>query len=149
MRTKLLITLGLVSATILFAADYQPLKVQTGLWQVNSTTNLTGTPHTSSYKTCVTPKNLNSNPWANGPDEKCVWTVVKSSASDMDVHGAECEAGKEYGMTTNVDLKVHAVDAENVKASMEGTSKGNGQNMNFSGTYTGKWIAASCPAGMD
>lgn len=149
MRTKSLVTLGLVSATLLFAADYQPLKVQTGLWQVTASNNLTGTPHTVSYKKCITAKDLNTNPWANGPDEKCNWTVVNSNASDMEVRGAACEAGKEFGMDTDVDLKIHAVDSGNVKASMVGTSKGNGKSMNFSGTYTGKWIGSSCPPGTD
>lgn len=150
MRSKFLLGAMILAATFLFAgSDFQPLNVKPGLWQVTANNNLTGTPHTVSYKKCVTAKDLNSNPWANGPDEKCVWTVVKSTASDMEVHGAACEAGKEYGLDTNVDLKIHAVDSGNVKASMEGTSKGNGQNMNFSGTYTGKWVGASCPAGTD
>ncbi len=150
MRTKLFLGATLSLATLLFAAgDFQPMKVKTGLWQVTANNNLTGTPHTVSYKKCITAKDLNSNPWANGTDEGCDWTVVKSSASDMEVHGAQCRAGKEYGMDTSVVLKIHAVDAENVKASMEGTSKGNGRNVNFSGAYTGKWIGASCPAGTD
>jgi hypothetical protein len=150
MRTKLFLGAIVLPATFLSAAaDFQPLKVKPGLWQVTANNNLTGTPHTLTYKKCITAKDLNTNPWGNGPDEKCVWTVVKSSASDMEVHGAECEAGKEYGMSTNVDLKIHAADAENVKASMDGTSKGNGQNVSFSGTYTGKWVGAGCPAGID
>jgi hypothetical protein len=149
MRTKLFLGPIFLAATILLANDFQPLKVQAGLWQVTATSNLTGSQHTTSYKKCVTAKDLNTNPWANGPDQKCNWTVVNSTASDMEVRGTGCEAGNDFGMDTNVDLKVHAVDSENVKASMQGTSKGNGQNVSFSGTYTGKWIGASCPAGTE
>ena len=150
MQTRLFLAAICLPATLLFAgSDFQPLNVKPGLWHVTANNNLTGTPHTVSYKKCITPKDLNTNPWANGPEEKCVWKVVKSSSSDMEVHGASCDAGKEYGLDTNVDLKIHAVDTENVKASMEGSSKGNGQNVNFSGAYTGKWVQASCPAGTD
>ncbi len=150
MRTSIFLGVVLVSATILFSANtYQPLKVKTGLWQVTTSNNLMGSQHTSSYKTCVTAKDLNTNPWANGADDKCDWSVVTSTASDMEVQGSSCAAGKNYGMETNVDIKFHAVDSENVKASLQGTSTGNGQTMNFSGTYAGKWISSDCPNGAD
>ncbi len=147
MRTSILLGVVLVSSAILFAAnDYQPLKVKTGQWQVATTSDLAGSQHTNSYTTCVTAKDLNTNPWAKGSDDNCQWTVVSSTASDMEVHGAACAAGKDYGMETTVDIKFHVVDSENVKASMQGTAKGNGQTVNFHGTYTGKWIGSSCPA---
>ena len=136
------------SASVVFAADnYQPMNVKTGLWEVRHTNNLGGSQHTSSYKTCVTAKDLQSNPWGKGPEEKCDWTVIKSTSSDMEVHGTSCEAGKEFGMQTEVSLKIHAVDQSNVKATMQGTSTGNGQTMPFGGTFTGKWVSPSCPAG--
>ena len=136
--------------TVVLAADtYQPLSVKTGLWNVTVTNDLGGAPHTSSYRTCVTDKDLHTNPWGKGPDEKCDWNVLKSTSSDMEVHGSSCEAGKEYGMQTEVDLKIHALDSSNVKATMQGTSKGNGQTMNFKGNFTGKWAAATCPAGVN
>jgi hypothetical protein len=94
-------------------------------------------------------KDLNSNPWVNGPDEKFTWTVVTSTGSDLEIKGTSCELGKEEGMSTNVDLKLHAVDSENVKASMQGTSTGNGQTVNVSGVFTGKWMGSSCPANTD
>jgi hypothetical protein len=62
----------------------------------------------------------------------------------MEIKGTSCELGKEYGMDTNVDLKLQAVDSENVKASMQGNSTGNGQTMSVSGT--GKWMGSGCPA---
>ena len=89
---------------------------------------------------------MSSNPWVNGSDEKCTWTVVTSTASDIEIKGTSCELGKEYGMSTNVDIKLHAVDTENVKASMQGTSTGNGQTLNSNGTFTGKWMGSSCSA---
>ena len=140
----------LLAATIILAADsYQPLNVKAGLWQVTGTNQFGAAPVKVNYKKCITTKDLNTNPWVNGPEEKCTWTVVNSTGTDMEVKGTSCEAGKEYGMNTNIDLKLHAVDSENVKASMQGSSTGNGQTMNVNGTFTGKWMSASCPAGSD
>jgi hypothetical protein len=137
--------LGLVA--IVFAADgAQPLNVKTGLWQIKGTSNMAGDQRPFSYTRCVTTKDLNSNPWANGPNEKCDWTVVTSTATDTEVHGTSCETGKNFGMETSVTLKIHALDTENAKGSLEGTSTGNGQTLNFSRTYSGKWMGSSCPA---
>jgi hypothetical protein len=144
-RTISLATLFI--ATILFAGtSSQPLNVKPGLWHVTGTNQFMGNTMKTDYKTCVTAKDLNSNPWANGSDEKCTWTVVTSTASDLEVKGTDCELGKDAGMSTNIDLKYHAVDQENVNASMQGTSAGNGQTVNVSGTFTGKWMGSSCSA---
>ena len=105
-----------------------------------------GTPQTTSYKKCVTTKDLNTNPWANGPDEKCTWSVQSSTGVDMEVQGSSCAAGRNQGMKTDINVKLHVIDPENVSASLQGTSTGNGHTVNFNGTYTGKWIGASCPA---
>src|SRR3954447_6932119 len=72
-----------------------------------------GTPHTTQYQKCITAKDLNSNPFVNGPGEKCTWTTVNSTASDMEARGTACEAGKEQGMETDVDIKLHVVDPQN------------------------------------
>jgi hypothetical protein len=105
-----------------------------------------GAPHNSSYKKCVTKEELENNAF-NKPDEKCNWTVVNSTGSDMEVKGTSCAAGKSEGMQTDVDLKLHVVDSENVQATMQFTATGNGHTMNGNGTYTGKWLGASCPEG--
>ena len=137
----------LLSATIIFAATYQPLNVKPGLWHVTGTNQFMGRPMKTDYNKCITAKDLNSNPWTNGPDEKCEWSVVTATGSDMEIKGTSCDLGKEYGMTTNVDLKLHAVDTQNVTATLQGTSTGNGQTMNLSSNFTGKWLAEKCPSG--
>jgi hypothetical protein len=137
----------LFTATILLAADSnQPLNVKPGQWHVTGTNQFMGHTSKTDYTKCITAKDLSSNPWVNGPDEKCTWTVVTSTASDIEIKGTSCELGKEYGMSTNVDIKLHAVDTENVKASMQGTSTGNGQTLSSNGTFTGKWMGSSCSA---
>lgn len=137
----------LFTATILLAADSnQTLDVKPGLWHVTGTNQFMGHTSKTDYKNCITAKDLSSNPWVNGSDEKCTWTVVTSTASDIEIKGTSCELGKEYGMSTNVDIKLHAVDTENVKASMQGTSTGNGQTLSSNGAFTGKWMGSSCSA---
>jgi hypothetical protein len=133
----------LLPATILLAATVQPLNVNTGLWQVTGTNNVAGSDHPINYKKCVSEKQL-GEPWVNGPDEKCTWTVVNSTGTDMEVNGKSCEAGKQYGMETNIDLKLHVVDSENVNATMQGTMTGNGQTMNMNGKLKAKWLGAKC-----
>jgi Protein of unknown function (DUF3617) len=182
MRKILSSTLICLSAgvVLLAAGKVQPLNVKTGLWQVSTTTTMSGlpdippemqarldqmtpeqrakmeammksrfggTPQTSSYKKCVTKEELENNAW-NKPDEKCNWTVLNSTGSDMEVKTTSCTAGKNVGMMqTDVDLKIHVVDSENVQATMQLTSNGNGTTMKGSGTYTGKWLSATCPEG--
>jgi Protein of unknown function (DUF3617) len=108
-----------------------------------------GTPHTTRYQKCVTTKELNTNAFMNGPDEKCTWTVLSSTGSEMEVRGTSCAAGRDQGMETDLNIKVQVLDSESVKAAVQGTSIGNGHTMNINGTFTGKWIGASCPAGTD
>jgi hypothetical protein len=139
----------LFTATILFAAAFQPLDVKPGLWHVTGTNQVMGNPMKTDYKTCIKAKDLNTNPWVNGPEEKCTWTVVTSTSTDIEIKGTSCELGKEMGMDTNIDLKLHAVDTANVKATLDGSSTGNGRTMNMTGAFTGKWMSASCPANMD
>ncbi len=106
-----------------------------------------GTPQTIIYDKCVTAKDLDTTPLLNKPDEKCTWTVLSSTGSEMEVRGTSCAGGRDQGMQTDVDVKVHALDSENVKASAQGTSTGNGHTVNIDNTFTGKWMGPICPAG--
>jgi len=104
-----------------------------------------GAPRTLNYRTCVTKEDLNKGAFS-GPDEKCSWTIVNSSSTDLEVRGSACEAGKREGMKTDITMKIHAVDAENVKGAVQGSVTGNGNTVNIDNTYTGKWVSATCPA---
>lgn len=139
---------------------FVPLNVKTGLWQMTETITWTGLPPqmdaimkqaapTHTYKSCVKPKDLSSNPWANGSNDKCTWTAVNSTGTDMDVQATGCGLGRNYGMTANIHGKIHVLDSEHGTGSMVITVTGNGQTMNGHGSYTGKWIAPSCPADMN
>jgi hypothetical protein len=118
--------------------------------------NLTGLPQqwaavvkngkTINYKSCVRAKDLTTNPWTDGDDSKCGWTVLKSDGTDMEIKATSCELGKEWGMITEGIGKIHVVDSENGTGSVDMTITGNGQTIKGHSAYTGKWIGASCPA---
>lgn len=159
MRKMILLLSGLaISASLLAAVTEQLLNVKTGLWQVDMTANygglppqmqamLTGMGGTKTYKTCVDRKQL-STPWIQG-DDKCTWTVLKSTSSELDAHGTSCQLGKDLGLSTEEDIKVHAVDPEHVRATVHGTATGNGINATLDGNFTGKWLSETCPADMN
>src|SRR5690348_2778297 len=95
--------------TVAIAATLHPLNVKPGLWQMTVTTTWKGLPpqfasamangRTHTYQTCVKPEDLSTNPWAAGSGEKCTWSVLESTGTDMEVRGTSCDMGGEYGMT--------------------------------------------------
>jgi hypothetical protein len=103
------------------------------------------TPRTISYKNCVTSKDLATNPFGD-PKEKCSWSVVNSTGTDMEVRGTSCEIDREQGIAANVVLNLHVVDSEHVNGSGGWTANGNGLSMSGKATGSGKWIAATCSA---
>jgi hypothetical protein len=136
------------------AANVQPLNVKTGQWQIAQTMTWTGLPpqlrsampggaaHT--YQSCVKSKDLSSNPWADGSNDSCTWTVLSSTGTDMEFQGSGCDLGKDFGMTANVHGKIHVVDPQNGTGSFDITLNGRGQTITGHASYTGKWVGASC-----
>jgi len=155
----LLIGGSVLAQTSATAGNVQPLNVKPGLWQITRTATWTGLPPQIAavmknglpikYNSCVKARDLTTNPWVNGSEEKCVWTVLNSTGTDMEVRGSSCNLGKEYGMTAEVHGKLHVVDPEDGTGSFAMTVTGNGQTMNGNAVYTGKWVGANCPAGMN
>jgi hypothetical protein len=141
------------------AGDVHPLNAKTGIWQMTEVVTWTGLPpqyaaamksgQPIKYKSCVKEQDLNGNPWANGSGEKCTWTVLKSTGTDMEVQGKSCDMGKDFGMTADVHGTIHVSDPENGNGSFSIVLTGNGQTMNGHASYTGKWASATCPAGTD
>jgi Protein of unknown function (DUF3617) len=134
-----------------------PLNVSTGLWEMTQTVTWTGLPPQFAaaltngmpmhYKSCVKQADLIKNPWANGSGagDRCSWTVLSSTGTDMQVQGT-CSPGNGDGMSMQMHGKIHAIDSENGTGSVDVTLTGNGMNAKGHATYTGKWIAATCPA---
>lgn len=153
MRKTLLVVVALIAASVAFAAaaQFQALNAKTGLWQITQTVTWAGLPgarpQTRNYNSCVTPQDLNTNPWANGSNDNCSWTVLNSTSTDMEVQGTGCNFGTNNGMTAQIHGQIHIVNSENGTGTMTVNLTGNGQTMNGQASYTGKWISASCPAG--
>lgn len=138
-----------------------PLKAALGLWQITQTVNWTGLPPqmaammqqmspTNTYKSCVKKKDLSTNPWAEGSHEKCVWTALSSTATDMDVQATSCKFGNNdrYPTTANLHGHITMSDSEHGIGHFDVDMNAMGQTMHGHATYTGTWIAATCPAGM-
>ena len=153
-----------ISVCGLAGAPQQPLNVKTGLWQVEYIMNYTGLPPQTqamldrltpeqraasgyggkhAFKRCVTEKQLNT-PWTQG-DVNCNWTILKSTSSELDVHGTSCRMGRSEGLNSEVEFKIHAIDSEHVQATIHGAGTVNGVNATLDGTYAGKWASATCP----
>lgn len=159
MRKVMAVALISLGASLAFAAagNIQPLKVKTGLWQMTQTVTWTGIPPQyaallqnaapAQYKSCVKPTDLIKNPWANGSGQRCTWTVLNSNGTDMAVQGS-CQ-GKDEGGTMQMQGKIHVVDSEHGTGSTDVTLTWNGMTAKGHATYTGKWIAATCPADMN
>lgn len=168
MRKALAVGVICLASSLAFAVTQTPLKVKPGLWQIDMAVNYSGLPPniqamldqmtaqqrhamglgaTTTHKTCITEKQLNTQ-WVQG-DENCKWTVLKSTSSDLDVQGTGCRAGKNEGMNTNVEVKIHVFDSEHVQGTMHGTGFGNGLHTTLDGKYMGKWIGATCHADMN
>lgn len=138
------------------AAGLHPLNAKTGLWQMSETTTWTGLPpqlgaqmanaRTHSYQTCVKTKDLSTNPWAEGSRQKCQWTVLTSTDTDMEVRGTSCDMGREFGMTAEVHGRIHVLDPEDGTGSFDITMTGNGQTFTGHAAYTGKWVGSVCSA---
>lgn len=162
---KSLVLVGclVICAAVLFAVTEQPLNVKPGLWQVERTITYSGlplqyqamldrlTPEQKAamgidaphpFKTCRTEKQVNTS-WVQG-DNNCKWTVLKSTSSDLEVHGTACREGKNEGRTSSVDVTIHVLDPEHLRGNIHGTETGNGINATLDGTYTAKWIGATC-----
>jgi hypothetical protein len=157
-RTRLLLMVPLLGVSVVIAAavQFQPLNVKTGLWQMTQTMTwntlppplaalLRSMPQSRTYQSCVTAQDLNTNPWANGSGDDCTWTVLNSTASDMEVQGTGCQLGSDYGMTAQIHGQIHIVDPQDGTGLMTITLSGNGQSATGQASYTGKWIGSSCP----
>jgi len=103
-----------------------------------------GAPQTTSFKSCVTEKDLQSEPWKSGTE--CKWTVLHSDGTNMEARGTECNLGKEQGMSSEIHIKIHVVNSEAVNATFDGSAAQNGHTFTLNGTHTAKWLAPTCPA---
>lgn len=145
-----------VFVAVLFAAEevqVQPLNVKPGMWQVQAEVKYSGLPpqyqammeqQKAATKICVKAKDLNK-PWSVG--DSCRWTVLKSTGDDLNAHGNACQHGSyAAGSDLDMDINVHALDSEHVRATLHGTGNLQGNKITVDGNYTGKWLGSTCSA---
>lgn len=170
MRKTLMVGFLCLSASAAAVAQLQALNVKTGSWEVTqvSSANVSlppamqamlsqlppaqqeamkqrfgGVPQTNSYKSCVTQADLAKTPFEN-PKQKCDWATRTSTATDMVLRGT-CETANGGGERVNIDMRIHAVDAENTTGTVQvNATGGNGATMNSNATLTGKWVGPTC-----
>ena len=105
-----------------------------------------GTPRTVTHKDCLTPEKLAEDPFtdkSHGDDAKCEETVIKSTATDLEVREL-CTYGSSKGDT---HLSFHADSPEHVTGSGTTTATTGGKVMKSVMKMDSKWISAACPAG--
>jgi hypothetical protein len=161
MRQVIAVAVICLGASLVFAAtgNLKPLNVKTGLWEMTETSTVTGLPPQFAaalavngvpihYKSCVKQSDLLKNPWSNGSNRKCSWTVLSSNGTDMKVQGTCALANSRMSAQMRMHGTIHAVDSEHGKGAVDFTWSGNGMNAKGHADYTGKWIGATCPADM-
>jgi hypothetical protein len=153
MRKIILLGMILSSAALLLAAQNQtqapaptlmPLNVTAGLWQVTMTSTVNGAPNTSNYQSCVKQADLGKYPFTD-PKANCTWTVTNSTGTVMDANGTCMPAN--IGKVT-FTMHLVASDTQDVKGTGQLTFNGPAGTLNGSYVGTGKWVSATCPAGM-
>jgi hypothetical protein len=169
MFTKILLGLLVLFPFAMQSDSTVPLNVKVGLWQTTVTTNVTGLPtipdsvlaqmpadqrakieaamkqtsgQPTTTKSCMTKDKLEKSEGFRNAPKFCTYTVVSSTGSKLEMK-MECT---QNGMKMTGNLRVEAVDSENVKGTVQMNTSGNnaGNSMNMNSTFTGKWLGAAC-----
>lgn len=165
MRKMIFLGVICLLAAVAVAGGNVPFNVKPGLWQTtwNSVATgrppipegltpeqraryeatmsktVSGMPKTGTYKSCVTKEQLNP---ANQPSNKCTWTVLDSTGSNLDLHGT-CAPGKE-GLKVDMTVHLQALDSEDVKGTGQQALTSGGNTLNSKFNVTSKWLGSDC-----
>jgi hypothetical protein len=152
-------------AATLVAQGAPKINVKMGLWEVTSTTNMTGNvpmpdtskmtpeqaaalqaamggmmgPHTTTVKECLTQEKFNQGMLTD--QKNCKTTITTNTATVLEVQMA-CDQGR--GGTMNGVMHFEAPSPDVMAGTFKGTSAMGTQTMNITGTYAGKWTSADC-----
>jgi hypothetical protein len=154
------------------AADssLKPLNIKPGLWESTRTINTAGempipaellnrlTPeqrarmeermkahsaahaNTATEKHCVTKEDLEKDRLKLAEAKECTTTVFNSTSTSVKAK-LVCDT---EGMHATGTLELVAANPEHLTGSYHSTMNGNGHTMNVEGTWTSKWVSASC-----
>ena len=147
------------------AAYSEPLDVKPGLWEVTTTTAMSGMPpidysgmppeqrarieaamngqqamgaRTHVRKSCVTREKLAREPFQEKDNESCTHTVV-SSTRTMWRAKLRCTEPKSTG-----EFKIEAISRERIKGLIQMNASGDQHAMAVQVSISGKWLASAC-----
>lgn len=139
-RRGIAVAIGLAALGAVVAAQAK-FSVKPGLWE--STTTMEGMGPGETHKVCITPEKLASGAFDDTPSQECKHSVKTQTATTMDVTEA-CTSKDTPGMTGQATLHLEALSPTTAKGSIATTMSMSGRSMTMNGTFTSKWIAASC-----
>ena len=151
------------------ASTLQPLNVKPGLWESTRTIKRNGampvpaemlnrlTPeqrarieermnakssheNTSTEKHCLTKDDLDKDRLKIAESKDCTTTVINSTSTSVKAK-LVCD---QQGMHATGTLELTASDPEHVTGSYQSAVDAGGQTMNVDGSWTAKWLSASC-----
>jgi hypothetical protein len=160
-QTCIVLSLLLASVTV----HAEPLDVKTGLWEVTTTTAISGMPpidtskmspeqkarfeaamkarqahgprsHVS--KSCITKERLEREPFQGKNDDSCTHTVISSTRAHWEAT-LQCSKPRRVGK-----FNVEAVSRERIKGTMQMNASDDKHAMAVSMSLDGKWIGSSC-----
>jgi hypothetical protein len=172
MKYRIAAALFFVAATALWAAQkIEPLNVKMGLWEMNNTITVTGTPvvppevlakmppeqrarleermknyaggqgRPHTYKSCFTKKKLEEGMGFDDQKQQCKRKVISSSSNHLEM---EVECVVENAKTSGGG-KIEVENPESVKGHMHMViATPNGGNMQSDVLISGKWLGADC-----
>ena len=146
-------------------ANYQPLDIKTGLWEVTYTRSANGemptsaeymsklTPEqrarfeaamkersTHTYKSCVKKEDIDGSLLNSKNNRDCTVTILKSTSSELD---GKMSCNME-GMRGDGTMNMHVLDSGHTQGVTHMTMTGNGKTLNTDATISSKWIASDC-----
>src|SRR5213076_2535336 len=98
--------------------------------------------NTVTEKHCVTSEDLEKDRLKLAEAKECATTVLNSTSSSVNAK-LVCDT---EGMHATGTLELVAADPQHVNGSYHSTMNGNGHTMNMEGSWTSKWLGASCGA---
>lgn len=146
-------------------AQYQPLNIKTGLWEVTYSRSGNGevpmpaeymshlTPEqrakfeaamkensTHTYKSCVKKEDVDGSLFNSRDNRDCKVTILKSTSSELD---GKMSCNME-GMHGDGNMNMHVLDSEHTKGVTHMTMTGNGKTFNTDATISSKWVGSDC-----
>ena len=136
-------------ASLLATAGAQaaPLDVKTGLWETTIASKSSGPaqgplPHTSTYKTCLTQKDLEEDPIAAPAERGQTCSTKMTSQTRTTWQGTRVCTGEQGRQ--EYSGKITAVSREKVKGTLLVKMSLGGGSITNHASYESRWLGANC-----